>query len=63
MQHIKSIKIDTLTVHPKVGNNLINCQKASLELAAREWCNVNLVFGDDTYRIEIKKMIEMIEKD
>jgi hypothetical protein len=55
MEHIEITKI---IVHAKSGTEVGTCIKDCITLASKEWRNVQLIFGDETYDIYVNDLLD-----
>jgi len=57
---MKSIEIKNIKVTAKLWKSIGECLKDCIELAAKEWQNVELFHCDKTYKINVNDLVASV---
>ena len=56
---MKNIEIANIVVNAKPGTTVGECVKECITLAATEWRNVILIFGNNQYKIYVNSLLDV----
>lgn len=59
---MNNIKINCIKVTAKLGTSLGDCIRNCIELAGKEWQNVELIHNETTYEIKVCALADSVNK-